>query len=297
MFKLAAFAVVFLAAFAAALPSYEDPLIQLFNKPGAMPSINGTCLVKYCAALSAKCGLDKGCREAVACSAGCFKYWDKDTSPQKFTVQNCTNKCTFTYGEEKVFKDYMGCLTDHDHACISFPPIPSTCKASRVKPVKQLTTKDFNGKWWVQRGYHKVYDCYPCQTIDIHSINATAWSYSPVYKTYLVNNSLYYVTNLHFVMPMTKPGEKIAFRYLDVGMDHFEEWWPIDKADDNSWIQMYYCGSTLQWNYEGALVLSKAKTILKSDYIQIAASYKQAVGLDLIDFCYVDTTGKNCMAN
>ncbi len=267
---------------------------QLPEQPklGAGPTVNGSCVLKHCTGLSGECGLDKGCRDAVGCSYKCFLDWDKDTSPQKFVVQNCTNKCVFTYGEEKTFKDYMGCLTDNK--CISFPPIPSTCKAPNVKPVKQLSTKDFGGKWWVQRGYHKVYDCYPCQTIEIKQINETAWLYTPQYETYLVNNSLYLVTNQHFVMPNTEPGESISFTYHDVGLDHSEVWWPLDKADDGSWIQMYYCGNTVQWNYEGSLVMSRSRTLDPSVYKQIGASYKQAVGLDINDFCFTDTSS-DCM--
>lgn len=285
--------VLFLAASTAAFPSSEDLLTQLLNKPGAGPSINGACVVKYCTVLSAQCGLNKGCRDTVACSAGCFNNWDKDTSPEKFTVQNCTNKCVFTYGlDDNVFQSYMGCLTGHN--CISFPPIPKTCRAPNVKPIKQLSMKDANGKWWVQRGYHKVYDCYPCQSMDIYPINTTAWSYNPVYETYLVNNSLYLVTGQHFVMPNAPPGKNISFTYHDVGLDHFEVWWLLDQADDNSWIQLYYCGNTIQWNYEGALVLARNRTLDASAYTQIAASYKQAVGLDLNDFCSPDTSS-DCM--
>ncbi|XP_064384131.1 uncharacterized protein LOC135333147 [Halichondria panicea] len=267
---------------------------QLPKQPklGINPTVNLSCVEKHCVGLSAECVLDKGCRETVECSSKCFHDWDKDTSPQKFVVQNCTNKCVFTYGEEETFKDYMGCLTDNK--CISFPPISSTCKASSVKPVKQLSTKSFDGKWWVQRGYHKLYDCWPCQTIELKQINETAWLYTPQYETYLVNNSLTLVTNQHFVIPNTEPGENISFIYHDMGLVHSEVWWPLDKADDESWIIMYYCGTTAQWNYEGAMVMSKIRILDLSTYKQIGASYKQAVGLDINDFCFTDTSS-DCM--
>ncbi len=261
-------------------------------KLGGGPALNFSCVEKHCVSLSVKCVLDKGCREAIECASKCFQDWDKDTSSQKFVVQNCTSKCVFTYGEEQTYQDYMGCLTDNK--CMSFPVIPRTCKAPNVKPVKQLSTKDFGGKWWVQRGYHKVYDCYPCQTTEFKQINETAWMYTPQYETYLVNNSLHLVTNQHFVMPNTAPGENISFAYHDVGLDHSETWWPLDKAADGSWIIMYYCGNTAQWNYEGSLVMSKSRILDPSAYKQIGASYKQAVGLDINDFCFTDTSS-DCM--
>ncbi len=187
----------------------------------------------------------------------------------------------------------MSCLTDNK--CIAFPPIPRTCKAPNIKPIKKLATKDFNGDWWVHRGYHKVYDCWPCQKLSFRKINTTAWLYSPEYETYLVNNSLLLVTDQHFVIPSSKPGGNISFIYHSVGLNHYETWWPINIAENGSWIQMYYCGNTGQWNYEGAMVLARNRTRLDTtQYDKISASYKTAVGLDLDDFCITDTSSK-CM--
>ena len=73
-------------------------------------------------------------------------------------------------------------------------------------------------------------------------------------------------------------------------MDHFETWWLLDKANDGSHMIMYYCGNTLQWYYEGALVLSKNQTLDKSVYADIATSFQKSVGLDLNDFCDVRAT-------
>ena len=76
-------------------------------------------------------------------------------------------------------------------------------------------------------------------------------------------------------------------------MDHFETWWLLDKASDASYMTMYYCGNTLQWYYEGALVLARNQTLDKAAYANIATSFQKAVGLNLNDFCDVYTS-KNC---
>ena len=266
------------------LPAYTGKNIK------AGPSLKLGCIIEHCTTKFLACGLSKECLAGISCSEKCFGEWDEDKSVEKFKVQNCTNKCAFTYGEEEAFKGFVACLTDN--ACWSFPTIPSTCRAPNVNPVKQLTLKDIEGHWWVIRGYHPVYDCYPCQQLTFKSINATAWSYTPKYETYLANGSLYYVTNQHWVMPLTAPGSKISFSYYDVGMDHYETWWLIDKADDGSYVQMYYCGNTLQWNYEGALVFARDRTLSEAAYANITTAYKQAVGLDLQQFCYTDTSSK-----
>ena len=260
---------------------------NFFKKIQASPSFKLGCILEHCVPEFVSCELSKECRDGISCSEVCFGEWDKDTTPEKFHVQNCTNKCAFTYGEEKAFKGMMACLTDH--VCWSFPEIPKTCKAPNVHPIKPLSLADIQGHWWVIRGYHPVYDCYPCQQLFFEPINKTAWSYTPRYQAYKTDGTLYYVTNQKWVMPQTTPGAKIPFTYHDVGMDHYETWWLIDKADDSSYAQMYYCGNTLQWNYEGALVFAKNRTLSDDDYTKIAAAYKQAVGLDLQQFCYART--------
>ncbi len=264
---------------------------QLPEQPKLGAGIDVKCVEEHCPSLSVDCVLDVGCRKTLECVEQCALNWDKDPSPQKFAAQNCTNKCQFTYGRGKVFQDFLFCLASN--MCITLPPIPSTCKASSVKPIKPLSMKDFSGKWWVQRGYQKLYDCYPCQNFDF-KLNGTAWLFTPLYEVYLVNNSRYLVTDQQFVMPDTAPGEKISFTYRAQGLDQSETWWPLDKAADGSWIIMYYCGTTAQWNSEGALVLSRSRTLDPSAYQQIGASYKQAVGLDINDFCLTDTSS-DCM--
>ena len=81
--------------------------------------------------------------------------------------------------------------------------------------------------------------------------------------------------------------------YDDIGLIHYETWWLLDKDDNFGYMLLYYCGSTLQWNYEGAQVLSRTTTLNESAYTQITSSYEQAVGLKLSDFS-CNTGTKNC---
>ena len=149
------------------------------RKLGVGPSVDPVkCVEEHCPRLSVECVLDQECRKALECVEQCPLNWNKDPSPQKFAAQNCTNKCDFTYGQGKIFQDYLFCLASNK--CISLPPIPSTCKSPNVKPVKQLSTKDFDGKWWVQRGYQKLYDCYPCQNFDFKPMNNTSWLFTSI---------------------------------------------------------------------------------------------------------------------
>lgn len=280
---------LFLAKTALAKP-YDA---KLFSSDSVEPTIKIPCVVEHCSLQSAGCLLDGGCRSAIACSQGCFSNWDRDSTQEKFHVQNCTAKCSFTYDGE-AFEAFMTCLTDNE--CIGFPPIPNTClKPMDIHPLKQLSMKDIQGDWWVVKGIHPVYDCYPCQQLYFQPINATSWNYIPKYEVYLVNGSLLPVTQQFLItVPNSAPaGTNISFVYHDVGLEHFETWWLIDQASDGSYTLLYYCGHTLQWFYQGALVFARNRTLSEEAYQTIAASYLKAVGLDLKDFC-TTSTSPNC---
>ena len=251
------------------------------------PSVNVACVTLHCLKQSSGCLLSSECRQAMSCSQNCLKMWDNDTTDGKIIVQNCSNACSFTYGG-KAYEDFMECVTDNN--CIAFPSIPNTCLGSKVRPQKILSLKDMEGSWWVVKGFHPVYDCYPCQHLSIAPLNQTTWSYQPKYQVHLTNGSLSLVSQVMLLPNTSAPGENISFVYHDMGLDHHETWWLLDKASDGSYMTMYYCGNTLQWYYEGALVLAKDRTLVGSAYTDIAASFQKAVELNLNEFCDVNTS-------
>lgn len=128
--------------------------------------------------------------------------------------------------------------------------------------------------WWVVKGYHPVYDCYPCQQLLFHEINSTSWTYYTQYQVYLTNGTLKLVS-LGAVIPMSQPWMNISFVYHDAGLVHNETWWLLDKANDGSFIAMYYCGNSLHWNYEGSLVLARNKTLSAQVYVNVTAAYQK----------------------
>ena len=263
---------------------------SILEEVGAItPPVNIPCVLENCLVPFGECVLLKSCRDCLGCAEKCFNEWDNDTTKEKFHVQNCTNKCSFTY-DTPTYEKLMGCLTSKK--CISFPPIPNTCRAPNIHPLKNLSTSDLMGDWWIVRGYHPVYDCYPCQRVHFKPINSSYWYYSPQYQVYLLNGSLELVTQ-HTVIPSVPAGRNISFVYDDIGLLHYETWWLLDKADDGSYIIMYYCGNTLQWYYEGALVFARNRTLNASAYGDIARSYQKAVGLDFSKFCNT-TTDATC---
>lgn len=266
---------------------YESMIKDVF---GGDPTMNVECMVEHCLKQAAGCIFDNNCRAASLCAKDCMEnLWDRDNTTEKVHVQNCTNTCAFTY-MGKPYEDFMNCVSGHK--CISFPPIPSHCKGpDNVTLLKKLSTEDLNGSWWVIKGMHPVYDCYPCQHLTFTRINSEYWNYVPQYQVYLENGSLALYADSYDKFPNTSPGETISFLYGDVGLLHHEIWWLVDAADDKSYIVMYYCGNALDWYYDGALVMARNKSLPDSDTATIADSYRRSVGLDYSKFCSLKTYG------
>ena len=252
-------------------------------------SLNLECLAQHCLVEVGECVADKDCRDGALCAKKCLDNWNQDTTSEKVHVQNCTNICAFSY-EGAVYKKFMDCMGDHQ--CMSFPSIPSQCKApGNITLLKKLSVKDLEGIWWVVKGLHPVYDCYPCQHLSFTPINASIWSYKPKYQVYLTNGSLA-LADQEFFLPNTTSGDSISFHYHDVGLSHYETWWLFDAADDNSYVLLYYCGHTLQWYYDGSLIMARESSLSDDDYTSIAKSYSQALGIKLSDLC--STSTKQC---
>lgn len=272
-------------------PTLMTKLMHLLNnKPS--PHLSLECVAQHCLAPSLACLDNTNCRESINCAKNCLQAWDNDTTKQKLHVQNCTNICAFSFADD-VYEKLMTCFTDYE--CISFPPIPRMCLANDgIVPFKQLTIKDLAAEqWWVVKGLNQVYDCYPCQTVQFNQINSKLWDYMPQYEVYLHNGSLELVTQ-HLPIASQPPNSKnISFVYHDVGLKHSETWWLLNEADDKSWIAMYYCGNTLQWYYEGALVFARNQTLSDNYYQSISDTYKSILGVDFSQFCNVRNSD-NC---
>ena len=258
----------------------------------AIPSpVNAACVAAHCALQSAACFSDAMCGKNVGCVSECLSKWDDDKSTEKFMIQNCTAICTFSY-TSKAYTSFMTCLAAHK--CMNLPSIPNTCKGpNNITISKQVPLEDLKGSWWVIRGYHPIYDCYPCQNDTLFPHNSTTWVYSPHYEVYLANGSLGLIKQSGYLKNGTTAKEGYSIAFEDAGVSNYETWWVIDKAKDNSYVLVYYCGSLLQWYFEGAIVFAHSPTLSDADTAAITASYKAATGLDFAEFCSPDVT--NCM--
>ena len=258
--------------------------------------INTVCVAKHCAKSSLACTADKACRQNLECEAACFSKWDQDKTPEKFAVQNCSSVCTFSYASP-AYTNFMTCVSVHK--CMNLPALPNTCKGPKnITVLKEIPISELQGSWWVVRGHHPVYDCYPCQLNSFGPNNATTWIYSPDYQVFLANGSMGLIKQSGYVNITTTSQAGYHVVFDDAGIGNFENWWVIDKVPVSSssgkyYYLIYYCGNVLQWNFEGAIVYSKTPELSEDDVPAVAASYKKATGLDFAKFCKVKA-GTGC---
>lgn len=280
MSLLASFSLILIA-----VTIYTSATAPLFSR--VSPKIDKACLAKHCSVQAGRCELDSACHAILDCLSKCFDQWDKDTTPEKVHVQNCTNICTFSYSSPTLSK-FMQCAGGHK--CISFPSVPSQCRApGKLTLLKKLPSDYLVGDWWVVKGYHPVFDCYPCQHSQFRQVDATSLNYTQKYQVYLANDSLGLMESL-FIFPNTTPGANISFKDNSMGFSEPLTWWLIDAADDGSYVLVYYCGNILRWYYDGALVLAKEKVLSDFNIANVAASYSRALGLNSVEFCTVKNT-------
>ena len=249
---------------------------------------NLLCLYDNCYSEMVACK-EKNCQDFLTCGATCIAHWDEDTTKGKYDVLNCTSKCQFTYTDDNSDK-FMTCAASND--CLELPPIPSTCRAASAKPAKQLSVKDLQGDWWVVRGYHPVFDCYACTHQHFESMSDTTWQFASSSVVTLVDGT-HKAFSLKIEMPVEPPGKGFTFTYDFAGAANNATWWVVDKADDGSYVLVYYCGAVADWNYEGAMVMARSTSLPSSAYTKIAESFQSTVGLDLKDFCSNQVTNCN----
>ena len=132
------------------------------------------CVQQYCSTEYTACTKSAQCMEVVGCVDKCWKAWDTDPTPQKFTVQNCTTKCAYSYADA-AFMAVLTCMATNK--CVTLPATPNMCKGPHnVKIQKNISLADMAGTWWTLRGHNPVYDCYPCQKTTLTSTIIT-WSF------------------------------------------------------------------------------------------------------------------------
>ena len=206
---------------------------------------------------------------------------------QKFAVQNCTNRCTFTFGND-VFARTLACIDQKK--CLQLPAIPNTCKApDEIKIQKNISIAEMAGVKWRLRGYNPVYDCYHCQ-----KLNLTATTVHATFQALLIGGQMKVIEEKgSLVINYPRHGFNVTINARS-GIMYSITYYVFDCVVDNgnAFYLFYYCGTANAWNYNGAFVLTAADTMSDTAESAVRDSYRNNVGLDFNKFCSTTTT--NC---
>lgn len=234
------------------------------------PTPNPLCIAAHCASQAAKCGLDKDCRSALMCTAGCGKEMN----------QTCIFQCTSDF-EGPVYdallfcmfneNDCMGTKKDFDmwQACRSMDKASPMTQYRGAPLTKDLARNiimrgtQHRGDWMVAKGKSHAYDCFDCQFL--------YWGYNPNktmyyradYKIHKSDGSIRWNTAI-YVAAEWASGDAIGRFSMNSsnygGLAHAEDWRLLaaDESDSPQWIAMYYCGAAAGVGeaYEGAFILT-----------------------------------------
>jgi len=247
------------------------------------------CSTIHCGVQVGACALDGGCRDAMSCAGNCPTVCE-DMSAGKLDYQNCTLQCSYAFGYgDSAYTNVITCLNEHQ--CLTLPSINDPpvdpwfnqwLADDEIHPVKQLSIDDLSGSegWWAAIGFHPIYDCaWPCQWASMN-YDGTQYNWDLHMEVDRgVNGGL---LAIHEIWPFpAQSGTQFWLNHTDLGMLHYEHWTLLDKADDGSWVALYYRGGTGTWKYSGGIVFSRARELTAEQRATVTATYQSAVGWDV----------------
>ena len=248
--------------------------------------IDEECLKTTCGAPYQTCLDYSRCARLTTCLKDCMSHFDSDTSPMKWVTHSCVNKCAYNY-EDIYFVALARCLTDNK--CVHLPTYPSTCRyPNKTRQYQKYQLSDLKGGWWVAKGYNRAYDCLVCQHtfFDAVPFMKNDYIYRPTFYTSGANDTLKLVNGSVLVdLDEINPGDTIELDYYMFGVPFKLSWHVLDGYPDGTIVFVYYCGSLLNWKYEGAMILSRSKELPNGSDQALKEQVSVTTGLDYNKFC------------
>jgi len=270
---IASFAAASAAIVAARASEVEEFVVNALTalspvKDDPQPSVNPRCVAKYCLTQGKDCFLNKDCRSALKCVAGCGKGVN----------QTCIFQCNSDF-ENDVYDNLTHCMFN-EHDCMGTKegydlwnkcrPIEKVApmKTYRGKPLtvevaRQLVTRGTRsrGDWMVAKGISPAYDCFPCQFLYWVEHPDRTMNYIANFKVLRSNGGVRWNNAFYNSFEWYEGvGRYNMNASNDGGLAHFEDWrfLAADESDDPQWLAFYYCGSVpgVGEAYEGAFLLT-----------------------------------------
>lgn len=252
------------------------------------PSLVDTaCMNTNCGSAYQTCVNSAKCQQLLVCLDKCDAGFTMDTSLMKSNTLSCATTCIFTYADF-YFTGFSRCMIENK--CLKVHYVSAACRyPDEVTRDRYFQISDLKGGWWVARGYYPAMDCVACQHtfFDGFQYLDNQFVYRPTFEALTLNGSYTYVNGSILVdLTNTKPGEPIELDYLLYGVPVHTNWHVLTGTADNSTILVYYCGDIMkEWNFEGALILSRSPVLPEDAEILYSKMVSKSVNLPYVKFC------------
>ncbi len=252
-----------------------------------VPVVDEECLLHTCGSPYLTCKDYPNCVSHLTCVQDCINEFDKDDSRMKSSTHLCLNKCMYIY-EDIYFVALARCLSDNN--CIKLPSYPSTCRyPNNTKQIRKYQLQDLKGGWWVAKGYNQAYDCLSCQKtfFDAAPFTNNEFTYRPMFYINGLNDTMKLVNGSILVdLNEIDAGDTLQLDYYLFGVPFKLNWYILNGYYDGSIVYVYYCGTLYNWDYEGAMILSRSKEIPTGmeQFLKEMVS-ESTTGLDYNYFC------------
>jgi hypothetical protein len=274
--------------------SAATDLAEKLAVASSQPTPNPICIATHCGKEAAKCGTDKMCRSALACTVKCGLHDPKEQN------QTCIFQCTSDF-ENDVYDNLLYCMFnkndcmgtkkgyDEWQACRKLDKV-SPMTEYRGKPLTKEIARDIlmrgtdkRGDWVVAKGKSAAYDCFDCQFLYWGYRPDKTMYYQADYKIHKSDGDTRWNTAVYVASEWKDSVGRFSMNASNYGgLEHEEDWRLLaaDESEKPQWIAMYYCGAAAGVGeaYEGAFILTPdgnlptdAKSIAKID-----AVYKKA---------------------
>lgn len=186
------------------------------------------CMLRHCPIEMAQCGFHSECRQCSACMQAC---------PQSNDPTLCQTHCFFKYADP-TFNRLTQCGVDH-HCFESMTWSNRTCPSAIAQ-----RTPTFDVQWLaagkefvVLRGSHPVYDCLPCQRLEMVQAEPPedgVWTHWSTALDGVVRGAMY---NLR-----QENANTLVTTYTLFGMPVEEHYYILDYSPCGRYLLYFYCG-------------------------------------------------------
>ncbi|GBG59530.1 hypothetical protein CBR_g38554 [Chara braunii] len=240
------------------------------------------CLLRDCRLELAECIADPKCAANVACLNSCNNRPDET---------ECQIGCGDLF-EDATVDEFNKCAVSEKKCVpkrvdVGLYPVPAPSAV-----VENFSATDFEGKWFISKGYNPTFDAFDCQLHEFHANDPRSLTAKLQWRITTPDGGFFTRMAIQtFVQDENQPG--LLLNHNNEFLHYEDDWYIISaktekKPDD--YIFVYYRGRNDAWDgYGGAVIYTRSRTVPKSAVPALREAASK-VGLDYDKFITTDNS-------